>query len=154
MMAIDNTSGQAFSHSGRIYVIWQAANAEKIAFSDDGTSWTTVNFPSNTGAAGGNVVVGADGAVYVIWSRYNVETIVFSKSIDGGATWTAPQVIATLALQSYGTNNKPPAQDKRGVNGFGAIDVDRNPASSFFGNLYIVRNDFRCGHQHLCYQVN
>jgi hypothetical protein len=145
MMAIDNTSGQAFSHSGRLYVIWQAANAEKIAFSDNGTSWTTVNFPSNTGAGGGNVVVGADGAVYVIWSRYNVETIVFSKSTDGGATWTAPQVIATLALQSYGANNKPPAQDKRGVNGFGAIDVDRNPASSSFGNLYVSFSDFPSG---------
>ena len=145
MMAIDNTSGQAFSHPGRIYVIWDAANAEKIANSDDGAAWTTVNFPSNTGAIGGNVVVGADGTVYVIWTRYNVETIVFSKSTDGGATWTAPQVIATLALQSFGANNKPPAQDKRGINGFGAIDVDRNPASSFFGNLYVSFPDFPSG---------
>ena len=145
MMAIDNTSGQTFSHAGRIYVTWQAANAQKIAFSDNGTAWTTVNFPSNTGASGGNLVIGADGTVYVIWSRYNVETIVFSKSTDGGATWTAPQVIATLALQSYGTNNKPPAQDKRGVNGFGSIDVDRNPASSFFGNLYVSFSDFPTG---------
>jgi Bacterial Ig-like domain (group 3)/BNR repeat-like domain/Carboxypeptidase regulatory-like domain len=145
MMAIDNTSGQAFSHPGRIYVIWDAANAEKIANSDDGAAWTTVNFPSNTGAIGGNVVVGADGTVYAIWTRYNVETIVFSKSTDGGATWTAPQVIATLALQSFGTNNKPAAQDKRGINAFGAIDVDRNPASSFFGNLYVSFPDFPSG---------
>jgi hypothetical protein len=86
MMAIDNTTGQPFSHPGRIYVIWDAANAEKIAFSDNGTAWTTVNFPSNTGAIGGNVVVGPDGTVYVIWTRYNIENIVFSKSTDGGAT--------------------------------------------------------------------
>jgi hypothetical protein len=145
MMAIDNTSGQAFSHPGRIYVIWDAANAEKIAFSDDGAAWTTVNFPSNTGAIGGNVVIGVDGTVYVIWSRYNVETIVFSKSIDGGATWTAPAVIATLALQSFGANNRPPAQDKRGINGFGAIDMDRNPASAFFGSLYVAFPDFPSG---------
>jgi hypothetical protein len=145
MMAVDNTSGQAFSHPGRVYVIWDAANAEKIAFSDDGAAWTTVNFPSNTGAIGGNVVVGADGTVYVIWSRYNVETIVFSKSTDGGATWAAPQVIATLALHSFGSNNTPPAQDKRGINGFGAIDVDRNPASPFFGNLYVSFPDFPSG---------
>ena len=38
MMAIDNTSGQPFSHPGRIYVIWDAANAEKIAYSDNGAS--------------------------------------------------------------------------------------------------------------------
>jgi hypothetical protein len=145
MMAIDNTSGQAFSNPGRIYVIWDAANAEKIAYSDNGAAWTTVNFPSNTGAIGGNVVVGADGTVYAIWSRYNVETIVFSKSTNGGATWTAPQVIATLALQSFGTNNKPPAQDKRGINGFGAIDIDRNPNSLSFGNLYVSFPDFPSG---------
>jgi hypothetical protein len=142
MMAIDNTTGQPFSHPGRIYVIWDAANAEKIAYSDNGTAWTTVNFPSNTGAIGGNVVVGSDGTVYVIWSRYNVENIVFSKSTDGGATWSAPAVIATLALQSFGSNNFPPAQDKRGINGFGALDIDRNPASAFFGNLYVAFPDF------------
>jgi uncharacterized repeat protein (TIGR01451 family) len=145
MMAIDNTSGQAFSHPGRIFVIWDAANAEKIAYSDNGSTWTTVNFASNTGAIGGNVVVGADGTVYAIWNRYNVETIVFSKSTDGGATWTAPAVIATLALQSFGANNLPPAQDTRGVNGFGAIDIDRNPNSPFFNTLYISFPDFPAG---------
>lgn len=145
MMAIDNTTGQPFSHPGRIYVIWDAANAEKIAYSDNGTAWTTVNFPSNTGAIGGNVVIGPDGTVYVIWTRYNVETIVFSKSTDGGATWSAPAVIATLALQSFGTNNFPPAQDKRGINGFGAIDMDRNPSSAFFGSLYVAFPDFPTG---------
>jgi uncharacterized repeat protein (TIGR01451 family) len=145
MMAIDNTSGQTFSHPGRIYVIWDAANSEKIAFSDTGTTWTTVNFASNTGAIGGNVVVGADGTVYVIWSRYNVETIVFSKSTDGGATWTAPAVISTMALKSFGTNNLPPAQDTRGINAFGSIDIDRNPASAFFGTLYVAFPDFPTG---------
>ena len=145
MMAIDNTSGQAHSFPGRIYVIWDDANAERIAHSDDGVTWTTVTPASNLGAIGGNVVIGADGTVYAIWTRYNVETIVFSKSIDGGTTWTAPAVIATLALQSFGTNNTPPAQDKRGINGFGAIDVDRNPSSAFFGNLYVTFPDFPAG---------
>jgi len=145
MMAIDNTSGQPFSHPGRIYVIWDAANNEKIAFSDNGTSWTTVNFASNSGAIGGNVVVGVDGTVYVIWNRFNVETIVFSKSTDGGVTWTTPAVISTMALQSFGSNNLPPAQDSRGVNAFGSIDIDRNPASAFFGNLYVAFPDFPTG---------
>ena len=145
MMAIDNTSGQAHSHPGRIFVIWDAANNEKIAYSDDGAAWTTVNFASNTGAIGGNVVVGVDGTVYAIWNRYNVETIVFSKSIDGGATWTAPAVISTMALQSFGTNNLPPAQDQRGINAFASIDIDRNPSSPFFGNLYVAFPDFPTG---------
>ena len=54
-MAIDNTSGQAFSHPGRIYVIWDQNNNEVIARSDDGVAWTKVSLPSNTGAIGGNV---------------------------------------------------------------------------------------------------
>jgi hypothetical protein len=145
MMAIDNTTGQTFSHPGRIYVIWDSANNEKIAYSDNGSSWTTVNFASNTGAIGGNVVIGADGTVYVIWNRYNVETIVFAKSTDGGATWTAPAVISTMALQSFGTNNLPAAQDSRGINAFGSIDIDRNPNSPFFGTLYVSFPDFPTG---------
>src|SRR5947207_13302921 len=59
MMAIDNTSGQPFSHPGRIYVIWDQNNNEVIARSDDGVAWTKVNLPSNTGAIGGTVVVAA-----------------------------------------------------------------------------------------------
>ncbi len=145
MMAIDATSGQAHSFPGRIYVIWDEGNVERIAHSDDGATWTTVQPASNTGAIGGNLVIGADGTVYAIWSRYNVETIVFSKSTDGGTTWTAPAVIATLALQSFGSNNLPPAQDQRGINGFGAIDVDKNPNSAFFGNLYVSFTDFPTG---------
>ncbi|HWW61608.1 MAG TPA: hypothetical protein VN181_09590, partial [Thermoanaerobaculia bacterium] len=150
MMAIDNTTGQPFSHPGRIFVIWDncsasACNLEKLAYSDDGVAWTTVSLPSNTGAIGGNVVVGADGTVYVVWNRFNVETVVFSKSVDGGATWTAPIVIATSALQSFGANNLPPAQDQRGINAFASIDVDRNPASAFFGKLYVAYTDFPAG---------
>src|SRR5439155_17178302 len=145
MMAIDNTSGQIFSHPGRMYVIWDQNNNEVIARSDDGVTWTRVSLPSNTGAIGGNVVVGPDGTVYVIWTRYNLENIVFSKSTDGGVTWTAPQIIATLALQSFGSNNFPPAQDKRGINGFGSIDIDRNPSSPFFGTLYVSFPDFPVG---------
>ncbi|MFL6594443.1 MAG: carboxypeptidase regulatory-like domain-containing protein, partial [Chthoniobacterales bacterium] len=144
-MAIDNTSGQAHSFPGRIYVVWDEGNVERVAFSDTGATWTTVLLPSGTAAIGGNLVVAADGTVYLVWTRYNVETIVFSKSIDGGANWTAPVVIATNALQSFGSNNHPPAQDQRGINGFASIDVDRNPASAFFGYVYVAYNDFPSG---------
>jgi hypothetical protein len=145
MMAIDNTSGQPFSHPGRLYVIWDQNNNEVISHSDNGTTWTKVSLPSNTGAIGGNVVVGADGTVYVIWNRYNIETTIFSKSTDGGPTWTTPAVINTMALQSFGSNNTPPAQDKRGINAFGSIDIDRNPSSPFFGTLYVSFPDFPTG---------
>src|ERR1043166_1943561 len=145
MFTIDTTSGQAHSFPGRLYVIWDEGNVERIAHSDAGTHWTTVPPASNTGAIGGNLAIGADGTVYAVWTRYNVETIVFSKSTDGGTTWTAPAVISTNALQSFGSNNLPPAQDTRGINGFAAIDVDRNSNSAFFGNIYVSFTDFPSG---------
>ena len=145
MMAIDTTSGQLHSHTNRMFVIWDEGNAERIAWSDNGTTWNTVTPSSNTGAIGGNLAIAPDGTVYAVWTRYNVETIVFSKSTDGGVTWSAPVVIATNALQSFGSNNLPPAQDTRGINGFAAIDVDRNSASAFFGNIYVSFNDFPTG---------
>jgi len=146
MFAIDNTSGQAHSFPGRFYVIWDEGNVERIAHSDDGLTWTTVQPSSNTGAIGGNVAIAPDGTVYAVWTRYNVENTVFSKSTDGGATWTAPVIISgTIALQSFGSNNTPPPQNTRGINSFAAIDVDRNPSSAFFGNIYVSFTDFPSG---------
>ena len=152
MIAVDNSPGPASSqsHPGRIYVIWDDNNVERIAYSDDGVAWTTVILPSSTSAIGGNVVVGVDGTVYVIWNRLvgnpqSAENILFSKSVDGGNTWSAPITIASPALLSFGTNNKPPAQESRGLNSFGSIALDSNPSSPFFGYLYVVYNDFPSG---------
>jgi hypothetical protein len=148
MIAVDNSPGPASSrsHPGRVYVIWDDLNVERVAYSDNGTSWTTVVLPNGTNAIGGNVVVGRDGTVYIIWNRLtDPESIVFSKSIDGGATWTTPITIATSVMLSFGTNNSPPAQESRKVNAFGSIGIDNNPASPFFGSLYVVYNDFPTG---------
>src|SRR5439155_24323259 len=101
----------AHSFPGRLYVIWDEGNAERVAHSDDGVTWSTVPLPSNNGAIGGNVVVGVDGTVYVIWNKLigspsqTGEQILFSKSVDGGNMWTAPITIASPALLSFGTNN-------------------------------------------------
>jgi Carboxypeptidase regulatory-like domain len=148
MVAVDNSPGPAStkSHPGRVYVIWDDLNVERVAYSDNGTSWTTVVLPISTNAIGGNLVVGSDGTVYAIWNRLNdPELIVFSKSVDGGNTWTTPVTAASSVLLSFGTNNKPPAQESRGINAFGSIGMDSNPASPYFGNLYIAYNDFPTG---------
>ncbi|MEA2239415.1 MAG: hypothetical protein QOC81_4139 [Thermoanaerobaculia bacterium] len=94
---------------------------------------------------GGNVVVGADGTVYVIWNRLTPEKIVFSKSVDGGNTWSSPVAVASMALGSFGPNNDLPAQNDRGINAFGSLGIDSNPASSYFGTLYVAFNDFPAG---------
>ncbi len=157
MIAVDNSAGppSAKSHPGRLYVIWDQNNIERVAHSDDGVWWTQVVLPSTgfgTYDVGADVKVAGDGTVYVIWNRLiypgggqTGEKIVFSKSIDGGTTWSAPVVVVSAALLSFGNNNNPPAQDYRGVNAFGSLDVDRNPASPFFGTLYVAYCDFPAG---------
>jgi len=151
LMAIDRSGG---AHDGRIYVIWDENNLERIAFSDTGTtgSWTTVVLDSTHTCIGADVKVGADGTVYAVWNRLgfkgntqNSEATVFAKSTNGGATWSPAVTVATHRLFSFGTNETPPAQDKRGVNAFPSLDVDRNPASAFFGRLYVTYGDFPLG---------
>lgn len=156
MIAVDRTAGPASSrsHPGRLYVIWDTNNSERVAHSDDGVTWTTVVLPTPSFGQydiGGDVVVGPDGTVYAIWNRLiypsgqTGERIVFSASTDGGNTWSAPVTVASTALLSFGNNNMPPAQNDRGLNSFGSIGVDTNPASPYYGYLYVAYNDFPSG---------
>jgi len=149
MMAIDTTSGQAYSHTNRLYVIWDENNVERVAYSDNGTSWTTAVVDPSGGDIGGDLAIGPDGTIYAVWNRYSQtggvgsgDVLMFAKSVDGGASWTSPVQVAQHNLASFGSNNTPPAQDKRGVNAFPAIAVDTDPASSYFGSLYVVYCDF------------
>ncbi len=151
LMAIDRSGG---AHDGRIYVIWDENNAERIGFSDTGAtgSWTTVVLDSSHVCIGADVKVGADGTVYAIWNRLGFhgntqssETTVFSKSTNGGATWSSAVTVAAHRLLSFGSNSLPAAQNQRGVNAFPSLDVDRNPDSAFFGRLYVTYSDFPVG---------
>ncbi|HYY95030.1 MAG TPA: carboxypeptidase regulatory-like domain-containing protein [Pyrinomonadaceae bacterium] len=150
MVVVDTTVGKANSHTGRIYVIWDENNVERVAFSDNGTTWTTVVMGSGT-EIGGNIAIGPDGTVWAAWNHYSQtggvgagDSLYVKKSTDGGVTWTAPanNPIVQHNLASFGSNNKPAAQDSRGINAFPIIDVDRNPASSNFGKIYIAYSDF------------
>jgi hypothetical protein len=151
LMAIDTTVGKTHSHTNRIYVIWDQNNNERIAYSDNGTTWTTVVLETTGSDIGGEVAIGPDGTVYAVWNRTATsgDSLVFAKSVDGGATWTTPTVISTHRLSSFpgtgSTQNKPPAQDQRGVNVFAALAVDTVPTSPYFGYLYAVYNDFPVG---------
>ena len=153
LITVDNSPGPAstLSHPGRVYAIWDANNVERVAHSDDGVTWTTVILPTPSFGLydiGGDVKVGADGTVYAIWNRLSWSSVqsgeatVFSKSTDGGATWSAPVVVASENLFSFGNNAYVPPQDNRGINAFGSLDVDNNPASASFGNLYVAYADY------------
>ena len=151
LMAIDRSGG---AHDGRIYVIWDENNAERIAFSDAGAtgSWTTVVLDATHVCIGADVKVGADGTVYAVWNRLafhgqtqSSESTVFAKSTDGGTTWSSAVTVAGHRLLSFGSNNKPSAQNQRGIDAFPSLDVDRHAASAFFGRLYVTYGDFPIG---------
>jgi uncharacterized repeat protein (TIGR01451 family) len=165
MVAIDTTTGQAYSHAGRIYVIWSENGRESVAYSDNGINWTATfigapfaSFLTNS-ENGGALTVGHDGAVYAVWNTVSTkgginkkgellgDSLYVKKSTDGGQTWPAPHAnpIRTHILASDGSNNKPAAQDQHAVNSFPSVDADRNPSSIYFGNTYIAYNDFRPG---------
>lgn len=150
MLAIDNSSIGAFSHPGRLYVIWDTNNVERAAFSDDGVTWTPHVFTGTGTSVGADIKVGPDGTVYAVWNRVyspnnlgqaQADDTYFSKSTDGGVTWTAPVKIFTHSLASFQSYYRPAAQDERGVNSFPALDIDRNPSSSFFNRLYLAYAD-------------
>jgi hypothetical protein len=149
MVAIDTSNG-VYSHPGRMYVIWDENNVERVAYSDDGVAWTTKILSTPLYSVGADVKVGPDGTVYAVWNRVYLpnnlgqaqgDDTYFSKSTDGGATWTAPVKIFTHTLASFQTYYKPAAQNERGVNSFPSLDIDRNPSSPFFGRLYIAYAD-------------
>lgn len=163
LMAVDATSGKAYSHSNRLYVTWDQNNVQRVAFSDTGASgsWTTVVLDAaatagcpagSTCNSGGNLAVGADGTVCAVWNRLaqggggaqSGEQTVFSKSVDGGVTWSTPSPVASHQLLSFGSNNKVPAQDKRGVNAFASLGIDLT-GGTHGGTLYAAYSDFPTG---------
>lgn len=151
MLAIDTTSGGAYSHPGRLYVIWDRANKVRVAYSDDGVTWVTKAVGSSVGRyKGGNLAIGADGTVYAVWNeiyapdvngKADPDRIWTSRSTDGGDTWSSPVLAFTLRRASFGTYYQPAAQDERPVTSITSIGIDRNPQSPFFGRLYLTWAD-------------
>lgn len=154
MIAVDTSSGGAYSHPGRVYVIWGENNVERVAWSDDGAQWHLKSFgtsPVPKYHVGGNIAVGPDGAVYAVWNRvFDVndkkqalapDQTWFSKSIDGGDTWSEPVKIFDHARGSFEEYYLPMAQDHRWVNVFASIDVNRNPESPWYGRIHLAWAD-------------
>ncbi len=147
---IDNDSGSPFY--GRHYTCWDRGNNEKFAYStDNGATWTEVNLPNVSGfQLGCEMAVNDDGTVYVIYDSLTCggsctnEIMYFSKSTDGGVTWSAAQNIQDFNLVGFSGANFPDAQNNRGVNPFGAIEVD-NSGGPCDGTLYVTFSDWTSG---------
>jgi hypothetical protein len=145
-----DTSNGFLSHPGRLFVIWDETNVERIAFSDDGANWTTYIFSTPGSTVGADVKVGPDGTVYAVWNRvYPINRLgqatgddtYFSKSTDGGVTWTAPVKIFSHTLASFQNYYQMAAQNVRGINSFPSLDIDRNSQSFYYNHLYIAYAD-------------
>ncbi len=160
LIAIDTTSGGAYSHPGRLYVIWDESKltsggglisqTERVAYSDDGIAWTIVPLGGTGIQIGGQVVVGPDGTVYAAWNRvYPPDALghaagddtYWSKSTDGGQTWAAPTKILDHTMASFQFYYTPAAQNERNPNSFVSLDVNRNPQSPYYGRLHMAWPD-------------
>lgn len=150
---IDNYA--ASPYHGRHYTCWDRDNNEKIAYStNNGVSWTEVNVPS---AAAGTLDLGCEmavennGTLHLIFdtldcgaSSCSNERMFYTKSTTGGTSWTTPVLVRDFNLVSFSGANFPDAQDSRGINPFGAIDVD-NSGGACDGRLYVTYTDVPAG---------
>ena len=140
---------------GRHYTCWDTGNNEKFAWSaDSGATWNQVDLPSAPSGGtdlGCEIAVAKSGAVHVIFDSLTCavqtcsnEEMFSTRSTDGGLTWSSPVRVRDFNLASFSGLNKPGPQDERGINPFGAIDVD-NSGGACDGTLYATFTDFVTG---------
>ena len=141
--AIDNNPFSPYYH--RIYMMY-APNAQSIVeqhSTDGGLTWSPQQSISGFNTEYTYPVVANDGTVYNFmmqnWGAGRVGTVQMTKSTNGGATWTAPQTVATA---------QQPNSPIRGGDSFrffailsAAVDLaDVDPSSR---DLYVAWTDNR-----------
>ncbi len=150
--AIDITPSSPYY--GRHYTCWDRSNNEKLAYSsNNGATWTEVDLPS--APSGGvdlacEIAVQKNGTVHVIFDSLTCgasctnEQMFYTRSTNGGVSWSSPVMIRDFNLVGFSSNNKPAVENYRGINPFGAIDVD-NSGGACDGTLYATFSDFASG---------
>jgi hypothetical protein len=97
---VDHSSTSAFF--GRQYAIWHNGNPAFVNRRTAGAAGTWLAAPIQvSGAESTGTAIGADirtnslGEVFGFWPATGNRRIVYTKSVNGGASWSAGQVIAT-----------------------------------------------------------
>jgi len=150
-LEIDTNPGSPFS--GRMYTCWDRGNNEKSAWSSDGgVTWTEVDLPAAPVSPGPelgcDLATTKDGAVHIVWDTLNCgatscsnERMHYLRSTDGGLTWSTPLLLVDFNLVAFSGAASPPAQNRRNIGPFGAIDAD-NSGGVCDGNLYVAFSDY------------
>jgi hypothetical protein len=117
----------AVSPDGDIYLAWQDRRTlqHDIYFAssrDGGSTWTDPNIMINSDSSAEDqkvpaIAVDPAGIVYVAWedNREDPSAIYIARSINGGETWTDPNVKITTRSSLVGESNPDIAVDEDGV---------------------------------------
>src|SRR5262249_46046015 len=115
---------------------------------DGGMTWAQVDLPKESEDLGCEMAVGDDGTLHVVWdsltcgfTNCTAEKTFYTRSTDGGLTFSTPVQVASHKIVSFSGKQRIPAENERGINPFGTIDVDNNSASAFHGRLYYTYSD-------------
>ena len=146
MIAVDTNPSSP--HRDDVYVAWDNASPrngkssanDQLLFArstDGGTTFSTpIAVSSNHG--GPSAVIGADpfvgpnGEVYVAWQDSQNSRVTVNRSLDGGASFGQPVVIAPTVIPF---SIAAPAEATRGVLIYPSCDADRS-SGSLRGTLY------------------
>jgi len=131
IVAVDTNPDSPFRDN--VYLAWDAAlggsssGGLRFARSSDGGATFTVTRVDNPRGQGNLIgadpFVGPNGEVYVAWNDYRGNTIGFSRSLDGGATWGTPSIVASKSIPF---EIRIPAESFRGALVYPACDADRS----------------------------
>ncbi len=146
MIAADTNLGSPFRDN--VYLAWDAASGGSssggVRFArstDHGASFSIIRIddPSGPGRSIAAIpFVGPNGEVYTAWNDVAANTIAFNRSLDGGATFATPGIVANKAIQF---DIRIPAISFRGALVYPTCDADRS-SGPHRGRLYCAWMDF------------
>ena len=125
-VACDNTQNSPFF--GHCYVTWDDPSANGLIWmstsSDGGQTWQIpVNTGDNAKGIGGVPVVQLDGKVVVPASDDAGSHIIAFTSTDGGSTWAASNIVATISDHQVAGNLRTDALPSSAVDAGGQVYV-------------------------------
>jgi hypothetical protein len=137
-IVIDNTpTSPCF---GTIYTTYHNLNSEKVSRSTDNcATWSTpISITGGYQAIGPDLAVAADGSAYVVWDNYATSSFRLARTANCGVNWGPFGGILLGSTNGGIHDGSIPAQCQRNAKNMPYVDVDRNPASSFFGRVYVA----------------